>query len=145
MIKRILLVEDQQSQNRRAIDALLQAGYEVVRAPGPESAKRRLRENPDIDLVILDCIMPPECYSEEETQQGTATGIALYMDVLRARRIPVAIWSVLGEIPAPTTPASGDDWAKGIILRTRKRVESDELVNLVQRCEGILRRREEKA
>jgi len=138
MIKRVLLIEDQPHENRRAIRKLEEAGYDVIRAVGPETAKRRLRENPDIDLVILDCIMPPECYTEEETNEGTTTGITLYMDALQTREIPVAIWTVLGEIPRPAGASVPSGWDKMIILRTRKKTESDELVDLVHRCEAIL-------
>jgi CheY-like chemotaxis protein len=135
------LIEDQQTDNRRAIEQLKLAGYEVIPAFGPEGAASQLEENPDIDLIILDSIMEPGCYSLDETRQGTLTGLVLYKRLLERTGIPVAVWSVLGAAFDPPKTSGMEGWGESVILKSRKRMDQDALVDLVARCEEILTRK----
>jgi PleD family two-component response regulator len=134
VVRKILLIDDQPHDNRRAIRKLAETGYEVVMAYGPMGAVFELRQHPDIDLVILDCILPRENYDEKTTKGGTLTGHVLYKEHIEKLGIPVVIWSVLGQ--------AFDDqevsWGKSVILKARKRMEEDELVQLVERAESLL-------
>jgi CheY-like chemotaxis protein len=132
MIHKILLIEDELSVNRRAIEKLVMAGYEVIKAIGPSAAERQLRRNPDLDLIILDCIMPPEVYSDTDTQQGTLTGYVIYQKLLKNLQVPVVLWTVLGQ--AFDAGPGGIEWGSNVVLKVRKRMENDELLNLVERA-----------
>jgi CheY-like chemotaxis protein len=56
-MKKILLVEDNESQRLLYRDELAEAGYEVILAAnGKEALKRLVEAKPD--LIILDIIMP---------------------------------------------------------------------------------------
>lgn len=136
MIHKILLIEDQLSVNRRAIEELVNNGYQIVKAISPSAAKKQLHRNPDVDLIILDCIMPPEDFSGEETHQGTLTGYVIYNTLLREMRTPIVLWTVLGQA-FQFVPGSGDvNWGDNVVLKVRKRMEKDELVSLVERVKA---------
>lgn len=137
MLAKILLIEDQLTDNRRSIAKLREEGYELLLASGPAAAKMQLEEHPDLDLIVLDCIMAPGEYSAADTREGALTGYRLYKNVLEETRIPVVLWTVLGE--AFASGQEGLDWGESVILKARKRMEEDELVNLVERAEAILR------
>jgi len=54
-----ILVVDDQPQNLRLLDAVLQPrGYEVLLVESGEAALERLRQEPRPDLVLLDILMP---------------------------------------------------------------------------------------
>jgi CheY-like chemotaxis protein len=56
-VKKILIVEDNESQRLLYHDELFEAGYEVILAAnGREALKQLEREKPD--LIILDIVMP---------------------------------------------------------------------------------------
>ncbi|MDW8269217.1 MAG: response regulator, partial [Anaerolineae bacterium] len=55
---RILVVEDEASLLRLIEISLLAEGYEVIKATDGREALKRFRETPDIQLVILDIMLP---------------------------------------------------------------------------------------
>ncbi len=54
----ILLVEDDEQVNRFASEALQDRGYRVVAAPDGPTALRLLGEQPDIELLFTDVVLP---------------------------------------------------------------------------------------
>jgi two-component system response regulator (stage 0 sporulation protein F) len=56
-VKKILLVEDDESQQILYNDELAEAGYEVVLAANGKEALKQL-DKYEVDLVILDIVMP---------------------------------------------------------------------------------------
>ncbi len=55
--ERILLVEDNDAVRVPLAAVLVDIGYEVIAAPGPEDALR-LAEGAEIDLLVTDVVMP---------------------------------------------------------------------------------------
>jgi len=137
-IRKILLIEDQPYDHRRSIQALADTNYILIKANGPGAAKRRIAQHSDIDLIILDCILPREHFSIEETQNGTLTGFRLYETLLRDLGKPIAVWTVLAQAVAPPRDETALHWGDTVILKQRKQMAKDELVDLVARCESIL-------
>lgn len=74
---KLLFVDDDSFVSSRYVDALRDEGYDVVEAPGTDSALALARSR-DFDAVILDIMLPPgRSFSNIETQGGFKTGIAL--------------------------------------------------------------------
>lgn len=84
----VLVVDDEEAVRRMVTAALTEAGYEVVTATNGVEALKRLGERPDIDLVLLDVMMP---------QMDGAQALRLLRD--RAPKIRVVLTSGYGERP----------------------------------------------
>ena len=58
--ERILVVEDESMVRRIVVRMLTSVGYEVLQAENGEEAVEMMTQNaaPDVDLVILDAVMP---------------------------------------------------------------------------------------
>lgn len=54
---KILIVDDEKS-NRKILSALLEADFEIILAKDGKQVFERFRDNKDIDLVILDIMLP---------------------------------------------------------------------------------------
>ena len=54
----ILVVEDDPAMRQVTVDSLLELGYRVLEAAGPDQAFRLLDANPDIKLLFTDVVMP---------------------------------------------------------------------------------------
>ena len=57
-MKKVLVLEDESSIRGFIVINLRRAGYEVVEAESGEEALERLRENPDVRVVLLDIMLP---------------------------------------------------------------------------------------
>ncbi len=55
---KILVVDDEQSVRQLGSDILTEQGFTVVTADDGRKALEKLRENPDVSLVLLDMVMP---------------------------------------------------------------------------------------
>ncbi len=55
---KILVVDDEDSVRQLAYDILVDHGYAVITASDGAEALERLKENPDVKIVILDMVMP---------------------------------------------------------------------------------------
>lgn len=55
---KILVVEDEESQRNIYKEYLSMEGFEVLEAQDGEVALRMIKANPDIDMVLLDLMMP---------------------------------------------------------------------------------------
>lgn len=69
---RILVVEDNANVREVACQMLTNAGYEVISADNGPAGLRMFQENPDVDLVFSDVIMP-----------GGMTGIDMAEEILK--------------------------------------------------------------
>ena len=56
--KKILVADDEERIRRLVSDFLIKAGYQVLEAKDGEQAIDMITDNPDIDLAILDVMMP---------------------------------------------------------------------------------------
>lgn len=56
--KQTILVVDDESINRSSLSNLLEGSYEVLLAKNGQQALKRIRDNPSIDIILLDVIMP---------------------------------------------------------------------------------------
>lgn len=84
----VLVVDDEEGVRRMVTAALSEAHYEVVTASNGVEALKRLAERPDIDVVLLDVMMP---------QMDGAQALRLLRD--RAPKIRVILTSGYGERP----------------------------------------------
>jgi CheY-like chemotaxis protein len=55
---RTLVVDDKESHRRFIADVLRSEGYEVLEAANGEQARRKLREEQPVHLLVLDQMMP---------------------------------------------------------------------------------------
>lgn len=55
---KILVVDDEKSVRQLALDILTEQGFTVVTGNDGREALERLKENPDVRLVVLDMVMP---------------------------------------------------------------------------------------
>ncbi|HUI31445.1 MAG TPA: response regulator [Candidatus Acidoferrales bacterium] len=55
---KILIVDDEENVRQLGFDILTEHGFKVITANDGQDALEKLRENPDIQLAILDMIMP---------------------------------------------------------------------------------------
>lgn len=58
MKKRILILEDEENIRSFIVVNLAQAGYDVLEAATGEEALARLREHPDVSVVVCDVMLP---------------------------------------------------------------------------------------
>ncbi len=57
-MKKVLVLEDESSIRGFIVINLRRAGYDVVEAESGEEALEKLRENPDVHVVLLDIMLP---------------------------------------------------------------------------------------
>lgn len=55
---KLLIVEDEESLRKVYADYLMSNDFEVIEAADGEQATQLLAENPDVDLVLLDILLP---------------------------------------------------------------------------------------
>lgn len=74
-------------------DALLEEDYKLIEATGTDEALALLKKHADIDLIILDIMMPPgKVFEQVDTMEGLRTGVNL-ADVLNKKypKIPILV------------------------------------------------------
>jgi DNA-binding response OmpR family regulator len=76
-MKKILSIDDEPAILKCFGDALKSQGYEVFLTGDPDDGLRILKENPDIDLLLLDIKMPGK------------SGFDVYREFRRFRDVPV--------------------------------------------------------
>jgi CheY-like chemotaxis protein len=83
--------------------ALRDGGFHVSKAQGPDDALEELSsKNKEVDLVILDIMMPPgKAYEKEDTLDGLRTGVFL-AKAIQSRRPHLPIL-VLTNVQNPET------------------------------------------
>lgn len=97
-VVKILLVEDDRVLQELYVDRFMSAGFQVIQAFDGEQALDLLDENPDVNLVLLDIMIPK------------MSGYDVLSHIKRdpnTKFIPVIIVSALGDI---------DDQARGLQL-----------------------------
>lgn len=57
-MKKVLILEDEQSIRSFVVVNLKRAGYDAIEAASGEEALEKIRENPDIGVAILDVMLP---------------------------------------------------------------------------------------
>ena len=57
-MKKVLILEDEDSIRSFVVVNLTRAGYEAIEASSGEAALEQIRENPDIGVAILDIMLP---------------------------------------------------------------------------------------
>jgi DNA-binding response OmpR family regulator len=82
MAKRILLVDDDRLPMQFYVRALEQEDFRVRHCLHPNEALEYAKQNAgQIDIVILDIMLPPGKYGHQETNQGLRTGVFLLADL----------------------------------------------------------------
>ena len=89
---KILFVDDENRRAQLYLDELLQSGHDTVLKTETDEALTYLQQNQDIDVLILDIMMPPGIKFAGKTEQGLDTGVVLYDEIRRiAPRLPVIV------------------------------------------------------
>lgn len=88
-MKRVLVVEDEESLRELWVDAIREGGFEAVAAENADDAFARL-DAIAADLIVLDLLMPPMQMSGLEL-------LARLHETPRWRTIPVIITSAIGQ------------------------------------------------
>lgn len=82
---RILVVEDNRDTSALLHDLLEAEGYHVDSAPTGEAAFEQLDAEPDIDLLVLDLMLPG------------MSGIELLRELRKSSQVPVLVLTALGD------------------------------------------------
>jgi CheY-like chemotaxis protein len=89
---KILFVDDENRRAQLYLDELRQSGFDTELLTETDGALAYLRQNQDIDVLILDIMMPPGIYFAGKTDQGLNTGVVLYDEIRGIRpNLPVII------------------------------------------------------
>jgi predicted nucleotide-binding protein len=126
---RLLLVDDDPFVSSHYVERLRDEGYEVLEAPGVDSALALARGR-DIDAVIVDIMCPPgRSFTNLETHGGFKTGLAL------ARRLR----DLLPDAPMIALTMSTDpeiqEWFTSdetVAYADKRNVQPNQLVRLVK-------------
>jgi DNA-binding response OmpR family regulator len=117
---RVLVVEDEASLLRLIELSLLAEGYEVIKATDGREALKRFRETPNIQLVILDIMLPQ------------LDGFSVLQEIRKFSDVPVILLTALG---------STDDMVKGFTLGADDYITKPfTFREVTARIEAILRR-----
>jgi DNA-binding response OmpR family regulator len=109
-IPTILLVEDDKVLQELYIDRFTQAGLQVIQAFDGMQALDRLNENPQIQLVLLDIMLPKMSGYDVLAQMKRNANM---------RNVPVIIVSALADI---------DDQARGMQLGAAEYITKGEML-----------------
>lgn len=123
MTSPLILVVDDDARNRRLLDALLvPSGYDVVEAESGERALEILAARPEIDLVLLDLMMPG--MDGIETCRRIRGGVG-------KRYLPVVFVTALGDRESRINgkEAGGDDFLTKPIDETELMVRVKNLLD----------------
>jgi len=91
-MKRVLIIDEQREPLGYYVRALQRVGLEVDQVFDVDSGFDRAC-NPSLDLLILDCMLPPgKRYQDADTQLGLRTGV-VFLEELRTIRphLPVVV------------------------------------------------------
>lgn len=87
----ILVIDDELSMQSEWLGSLLVLERRIKAVTGPDAAVSFCNEHgKDIDLIILDIVMPPESFADKDTSLGQRTGVVLWRDILKYNRCPNA-------------------------------------------------------
>ena len=82
---KVLIVDDEELMRNIIKDYCLNEGYTTVEAKDGIEAIKRFKENSDIDIIVLDIMMP------------NMDGFSAYQEIKKIRNIPTIILSARGE------------------------------------------------
>lgn len=93
MRKKVLVVDNDILYTKPLLDRLLMEEYEVTYAQAVDEALEAVEQ--DLDVVILDLMMPRGPYGPHESDNGSKTGILLARDFARRKPdLPVIVLTV---------------------------------------------------
>lgn len=100
----ILLIDDDRLPMKFYVRALEDRGFAVKLCLEPNSALDfALKEGDNIDVIILDIMLPPGKYGIEETNEGLKTGVFLLDDLRKKEYCPNTPIVVLTNVRDPKT------------------------------------------
>ncbi len=127
----VLLIDDDTLPMKYYVDYLKRRELTVKHLKSPDDALDYARRNADkIDLILLDIMLPPGTYGDEQTQQGLKTGVFLLVDLRKVcPNTPVV---VLTNVRNPATLSA---FGEGPLLKIAKKREypPKELASLVEK------------
>lgn len=89
---KILFVDDENRRTQVYLEELRQSGYDAVLKTETDAAFEYLQQNQDIDVLILDIMMPPGVKFADKTEQGLNTGVILYDEIRTiAPNLPILV------------------------------------------------------
>jgi len=94
--KKILIADDEARMRRLVEDFLKKEGYSVVEAADGRQARDAFRENRDIDLVILDVMMPEYDGWTVCREIRKSSQVPVIMLTARGGRIRRTVWIRFG-------------------------------------------------
>lgn len=96
-MKNILFIDDDKRMEIYG-NWLKDKGYNVIMVDTPGKALEALKEKKDINLIILDIIMPYEeegIFSKKNTDSGKKTGVALFDEIRKIMPdIPIIVFTI---------------------------------------------------
>lgn len=96
-MKTIFIVDDDFKRISSYVDFLKQSGYDVILETDSSKVITKCKEKlEEIDLIILDMMMPAEHQLREETNYGRHTGLYLLIKIREiSKEVPIMILTVV--------------------------------------------------
>jgi CheY-like chemotaxis protein len=96
-MKTIFVVDDDVKRISSYVEFLKQSGYAVILETDSTAVIPRFKEKKnEIDLIILDMMMPAEDQLKEETNYGRSTGLFLLIKIREiSKEVPIMILTVV--------------------------------------------------
>jgi len=92
----ILFVDDEPNFIQYCAYALEREGYDVAIVTRPSDAIEMIKERGDIEVIILDMMLPSDIYKRTDTKHGRLTGKLLLNDIRKINpKVPIILHSVV--------------------------------------------------
>jgi len=145
----LLLVVDDAALNRKVvIDALTRHGYQVISAQNGRQALDLLQESPQVDLILLDLVMPEMdgfAFMEARQKMPELAGIPVIVNSSLDDFGSIAKALTMGAYDYFTKPLSQDDLDIILPLKIRNAVTNKRLMDATQRQNEVMQRELEMA
>ena len=124
----ILIVDDEPWYLFAIKDILSLEGFDVYTATTVSECLEMLTKPDDIEILILDVVMPPGSLNLNDTQRGFKTGLVLLNKIREiSPKLPVVLFSISMDL--------NSDWSKdsNTIVVSKADTSPSELVSIIRR------------
>lgn len=135
-MKKVLVLEDESSIRSFIVLNMRRAGYEVIEAESGEEALRKLQENKDVLVALLDVMLPGiDGFEVCRRIRSTNSQIGIIMLTARAQEVDKVTGLMTGAddyVTKPFSPAELTARVDAIVRRsgfTEEKQEAEELVS----------------
>lgn len=129
-MSKILIVDDNDDFREVVEELLVDAGYEVLSAPGPDEAREKLSKE-NIDLIICDLVMPADLEDDLEDEDKDSAMVGVHAIHEFSKKYPnTPIIAVSGQMDGASLQAIQNF---GAFETLPKPFQRDQLLKVVER------------